>query len=127
MIYHSVIYLKGNEGMNEKLIKAYLPMSETGFYILLSLNEPRHGYGIILHVKDITGGRINLGAGTIYGTLTKFEKDSLIEPSGEEDRRKLYRITEKGKWLLEQEMRRIDEMYVNGHEVLGGCNHDKDI
>lgn len=127
MIYHSVIYIKENEGMNQKLVKSYLPMSETGFYILLSLNEPRHGYGIILYVKEITGGRINLGAGTIYGTLNKFEKDSLIEPSGEEDRRKLYRITEKGKWLLKQEISRIDEMYVNGHKVLGGFNHDQDI
>jgi Predicted transcriptional regulators len=110
--------------MNEKLKKAYLPMSESGFYILLSLSESRHGYGIILHVKEITGGRINLGAGTIYGTLTKFEKDNLIEPAGEEDRRKLYKITENGSWLLQQEMDRIDEMYKNGHKVLGGFNHD---
>lgn len=105
--------------MDEKLKKAYLPMSESGFYILLSLSEPRHGYGIILHVKDITGNRINLGAGTIYGTLTRFEKDKLIEPAGEEDRRKLYKITETGRWLLQQEMNRIDEMYTNGHNVMG--------
>jgi DNA-binding PadR family transcriptional regulator len=105
--------------MNEKLKKAYLPMSESGFYILLSLCQPRHGYGIILHVKEITGNRINLGAGTIYGTLTKFEKDKLIEPAGEEDRRKLYKITESGTWLLQQEMSRIDEMYANGHNILG--------
>ncbi|HEX2924673.1 MAG TPA: PadR family transcriptional regulator [Ruminiclostridium sp.] len=110
--------------MNEKLKKAYLPMSESGFYILLSLSEPRHGYGIILYVKEITGGRISLGAGTIYGTLTKFEKDGIIEAAGEEERRKLYRITEDGKWLLQLEMKRIDEMHANGHKVLGGTDND---
>ena len=106
--------------MREELKKLYLPMSESGYYILLSLKEPRHGYGIILYVKDITQGRISLGAGTIYGTLTKFEKDSLIVSAGEEDRRKLYKLTEDGIWLLEQELKRIDELYTNGHSIFGG-------
>ncbi|HEY5584362.1 MAG TPA: PadR family transcriptional regulator [Ruminiclostridium sp.] len=106
--------------MNEKLNKTYLPMSESGYYILLSLYEPMHGYGIILHVKEITKGRIRLGAGTIYGTLTKFEKDNLIETAGEEDRRKLYKLTETGRQLLKQELERIDELYLNGHEILEG-------
>jgi DNA-binding PadR family transcriptional regulator len=113
--------------MDEKLKKAYLPMSESGFYILLSLNEPRHGYGIILYVKEITRGRINLGAGTIYGTLTKFEKDNLIEPIEEEERRKLYKLTEVGRWLLKEELGRIDEMYKNGHYILGEKDDDQGI
>jgi len=110
--------------MDEKLNKSYLPMSESGYYILLSLNEPMHGYGIILHVKEITKGRISLGAGTIYGTLTKFEKDKLIETAGEEDRRKLYKLTETGSQLLKQELERIDEMYLIGHSILEGKNND---
>jgi len=109
--------------MRERLIKAYLPMSESAYYILLSLKEPRHGYGIILYVKEITHGRIILGAGTIYGTLTKFEKDKLIVPAGEEERRKIYKLTEDGSWLLEQELKRIDELFNNGHAILGG-KHD---
>lgn len=113
--------------MNEKLKKAYLPMSESGYYILLSLNEPKHGYGIILDVKEITKDRITLGAGTIYGTLTKFEKDNLIESAGEEERRKLYKITEVGRWLLEEELKRIDELYLNGHSILGGKINDQRI
>ncbi len=108
--------------MREQLKKTYMPMTESAYYILLSLIEPRHGYGIILYVKDITAGRISLGAGTIYGTLTKFEKDRLIETAGEEDRRKLYKLTEDGVWLLEQELKRIDELYRNGHGILGGSN-----
>lgn len=113
--------------MREQLKKAYMPMSESAFYILLSLMEPRHGYGIILHVKGITKDRINLGAGTIYGTLTKFEKDKLIEFAGEEDRRKLYRLTEDGRWLLEQELSRIDELYANGHSALEEWGNDQDF
>lgn len=113
--------------MNEKLKKTYLPMSESGFYILLSLNEPRHGYGIIIHVKDITKSRITLGAGTIYGTLTKFEKDNLIESAGEEERRKIYKLTEVGRWLLLEELKRIDEMYTNGHFILGEQDNDQGI
>jgi len=111
----------------EQLKKAHMPMSESAFYIMLSLIKPRHGYGIILYVKEITDGRISLGAGTIYGTLTKFEKDGLIETAGEEDRRKLYKLTEDGFWLLEQEMKRIDELYRNGHGILGGTVYDKDL
>ena len=106
--------------MREQLRKTYMPMTESAYYILLSLKEPRHGYGIILYVKEISNGRISLGAGTIYGTLTKFEKDGLIETAGEEDRRKLYRLTEDGEWLLEQELIRLDELSGNGHCIIGG-------
>jgi DNA-binding PadR family transcriptional regulator len=106
--------------VKEQLKKAYLPMSESAYYILLSLKNPRHGYGIILYVKEITKNRITLGAGTIYGTLTKFEKDKLIVSAGEEDRRKLYKLTDDGVWLLEEELKRIDELYKNGHSILEG-------
>ena len=41
----------------DKILKAFMPMTETAFYILLSLTEPRHGYGIIQHVDKITDGR----------------------------------------------------------------------
>lgn len=102
--------------MDDKLKKAVLPLSESAYYILLSLLEPRHGYGIILYIREITEGRLVLGAGTIYGTLTKFEKDLLIESAGEEDRRKLYKLTERGRWLLKEELKRIDEMHRNGHK-----------
>lgn len=62
----------------EKLLKSFLPMTETAFYILLSLSEPRHGYAITKFVSDLTEGRIKLGSGTIYGTLTKMQKEGLI-------------------------------------------------
>ena len=52
----------------EQARKRYLPMSETMFYILLSLKQERHGYGIMQHVKELTDARIVLGAGTIYSS-----------------------------------------------------------
>ena len=58
------------DGLKKKL----LPMSETMFYILSSLRQERHGYGIMLHVKEITQGRIVLGAGTIYQTLQSWKE-----------------------------------------------------
>lgn len=98
----------------EKLRRDYLPMSETAYYILLSLVETRHGYGIMQHVESITEGRIKLGPGTLYGTLSKMERDGLIAAVAEEDRRKLYRITDLGRELLKLEISRLKELYENG-------------
>lgn len=103
----------------EKLLRNYLPMSETAFYILLSLVETRHGYGIMQHVDELTNNRIHLGAGTLYGSLSRMEKDSLIEVVLEEDRRKFYCITDDGKTLLKLEMNRIGELYHNSLKVEG--------
>ena len=96
----------------------YTAMSETAYYILLSLLEERHGYGIMLHVSELTKGRINLGAGTIYGTLGKLEKGNLIKTTREEDKRKYYVITEEGRLALTSEVLRIQELYDHGKVVI---------
>jgi DNA-binding PadR family transcriptional regulator len=88
----------------------YLPMSESAYYILLSLSTPRHGYGVILHVEELTAGRLRLGAGTIYGTLARFETDGLIVAAGESERRKLYALTQRGRDLLGLEIMRLREL-----------------
>lgn len=93
---------------------AFIPMSETGYYMLVSLMKERHGYGIIQHVEKITGGRIVLGAGTIYGTLVKFEKSGLVVMSREEEKRKYYKITALGEALISQEIKRLEELLENG-------------
>lgn len=99
--------------------KAYQPMTETMYYILLSLVEARHGYGIILHVRSLTGGRLRLAAGTIYNSLAKMVRDGLIVPAGGQDRRKLYRITEAGVLVLRTEVARLRELCANGERVFG--------
>ena len=97
----------------EKLKKSYLPMTETAFYILLSLSEPRHGYGIAKFVAELTDSRIKLGSGTIYGTLTKMQKDYLIDIYDDSDKRIVYEITEKGKAVLNAEIERIKLVYAD--------------
>ena len=93
--------------------KYFSPMSETMLYMLFSLNEERHGWGIMQRVNELTKGRIELGAGTIYQTLGKLEKARLIKATREEERRKYYIITIHGKTILQEETRRIAEIYYN--------------
>ncbi len=95
----------------DKIRKRFIPMSETMFYILLSLQEERHGYGIMLYVKELTKGRIVLGAGTIYQSLGKLEGDKLIQQTSETERKKYYVMTETGRQILLEEASRIREIY----------------
>ena len=103
--------------MDAHIKKVYVPMTETGFYILLCLREPNHGYGIVQKVKELTDGEINLAPGTMYGSLSKMEKDGLISFVKEEDKRKIYRITELGTEVLNLELKRIDRLYSNAKEM----------
>lgn len=95
----------------QKIRKRFLPMSETMFFILFSLLEERHGYGIMQYVQTITNGRIVLGAGTIYQSLSKLEGDGLIAVAREVDRKKIYQITPIGRQILTEEIARIHEIY----------------
>lgn len=103
--------------MDAHIKKVYVPMTETGFYILLCLREESHGYGIVQQVQALTRGEVKLSPGTMYGSLSKMEKDGLIQFVREEDKRKLYRITPLGRQVLELEMRRIERLYQNMMEV----------
>ncbi|UNC91545.1 PadR family transcriptional regulator [Candidatus Contubernalis alkalaceticus] len=103
----------------DKVIKAYLPMTETAFYILLSLTEPRHGYGIIKHVAEITRERIHLGSGTVYGTLTKMQKNGIITVYADERRKTVYEITDTGKKLIAAEINRLRELHQNAERYEG--------
>lgn len=102
--------------MNDKLKRIYVPMTETGFYILFCLQRPQHGYGIGQRVKEMTGNELTISPGTMYGTLSKMEKDGLISFVREEEKRKLYQITELGKEILELERKRIERLYRNSRE-----------
>ncbi|MEX2160427.1 MAG: PadR family transcriptional regulator [Anaerolineales bacterium] len=102
----------------EKARNRYLPMSESMFYILLSLKQERHGYAIMQYVKELTKGRIVLGAGTVYSSLGKLENDGLINSIREEERRKIYSITRLGNQILHEEADRIAELYNNGKVLL---------
>lgn len=99
--------------MDSRIERIYVPMTETGFYILYCLRSPQHGYGIARKVEGMTGGAVTIGAGTMYGTLSKMEADGLIGFVREEDKRKLYLITPLGEEILDREIKRIERLYQN--------------
>ena len=98
--------------------KRYIPMTETMFFILDALREERHGYGIMQYVAMLTSSRITLGAGTIYSSISKLEKDGLIVQTREENRQKKYLITEEGKTILEEDAHRILELAAVAESIL---------
>jgi DNA-binding PadR family transcriptional regulator len=102
--------------MEDKIKRIYVPMTETGFYILFCLRKPQHGYGIGQQVKRMTNNEVTISPGTMYGTLSKMEKDGLIAFCREEDKRKLYQITPLGQEVLDIEVRRIERLYRNSRE-----------
>ena len=89
------------------LEKAYLPMSESLFYILLSLHEPRHGYGITKYTSDLTEGRVKISCATMYSTLAKLQKSGIICVFDDSDNRITYELTSRGKALLKSEIIRL--------------------
>jgi len=97
--------------MDAHIKKVYVPMTETGFYILFCLQKENHGYGIVQRVEKLTNGEIVLAPGTMYGSLSKMEKDGLIRFVREEEKRKLYVITDIGKEVLDLELKRIKRLY----------------
>lgn len=99
--------------MEGRIKRVYVPMTETGFYILFCLQREMHGYNITQMVKQLTNGEVMISPGTMYGTLSKMEKDGLIAFVREEEKRKIYRITELGTEILKIEMHRIRRLYEN--------------
>ncbi len=96
------------------------PLTEGVYYILISLYEPRHGYGIIQLTEQITNGRVKLGAGTIYGAIKSLLDKGWIKPVDDDGRKKEYIITSLGKEILENEILRLKELYENGIRITGG-------
>ena len=107
--------------MDKKLLK-FSPLTEATYYILISLNNPLHGYGIIKNVDGLTKGRLKLAAGTLYGAISTLLANKLIILVSEEKQskgKKMYQITSEGKRLLFYEINRLREMVGNGIEEVG--------
>ena len=102
--------------LTDKVRRVYLPMTETGFYILFCLQKERHGYSITQKVKEMTDSQVSISPGTMYGTLSKMEKDGLIFFVREEEKRKIYQITDLGQKVLDIELKRIERLYRNSRE-----------
>ncbi len=98
-----------------------LVLTESTYYILLSLVEPRHGYGIMQMTEELSNGRVRLAAGTLYGALNALcDKGWIVQlPVDAQSRRKEYELTAKGLRVLKNEVLRLKELAANGEEVLG--------
>jgi DNA-binding PadR family transcriptional regulator len=86
-------------------------MTEQAFFVLTALvDEPRHGYGIVGEVDQLSEGRMRLRVGTLYGVLDRLVNDGLVEPDREEvvagRLRRYYRLTERGHGALSTEAQR---------------------
>jgi len=98
--------------------KKYLPLTESTYYIMLTLVEPLHGYAVMQKVEEISKGTVKVGPGTLYGAFTSLEKEGLIIKVKEENRRKSYVLTPKGKNVLMNQIKRLEIMNQNGSSVI---------
>ena len=90
------------------------PMTEAMYYILLALLRPGHGYGMMQRIRELSGGRLVMGPGTLYGVLSRMNREGLIVLTGEDGRRKNYAITEAVKNALLLEYRRLKQLVEDG-------------
>jgi len=99
-------------------IDAFLPLTPTVFYILLSLaDQERHGYAIMQEVEAMTGGQIRMGPGTLYGAIKRMlatglivESDERPDPEYDDERRRYYRLTTLGRRVLAAETQRLSHL-----------------
>lgn len=95
----------------------YNALSESTYYILLSLLTPQHGYGIMQDVQKMSNERLTLAPGTLYGAIKALLEKGWIEFSKDEDtekRKKVYILTSEGHQVLQSEIVRLKELYQNG-------------
>lgn len=94
------------------------PMTEAMYYVLLALMNPNHGYQLMSAITDVSDGRINMGPGTLYGVLSRMQKEGLISLAEDDGRRKTYRITSDGEEALRIEYSRLKALIRDG-KILG--------
>lgn len=99
-------------------VNRLLPLKSRYLQILLSLAErPSHGYALMQDVGERTKGQVRLWPAMLYGSLRELQGLGLIEetesrPSAAEDdeRRRYYRLTPRGRRALEAEVRRLEQI-----------------
>jgi len=104
-----------------------LPLTETTFYILLALYKAGHGYAVMQDVEELSGGKVRIAAGTMYGALDNLTKQKLIFSLPSLDtRRKMYQISPEGREVLALEAARLSHLIeVYQMAEIGGDYHEK--
>jgi DNA-binding PadR family transcriptional regulator len=95
-----------------------LPLTPAVLHILLALaDQERHGYDIMQEVAAMTEGKVSMGPGTLYGSIKRLLKADLVEESDErpdpeldDERRRYYRLTSRGRRILAAEVRRLSAL-----------------
>lgn len=97
-----------------------LALTESTYYILLSLYRPQHGYGIMQQTEQLSGGRVRLAAGTLYGALNSLCEKGWIKqlPIVSGSRKKEYQLTDEGLQILKHELTRLQQLVANGESIL---------
>lgn len=97
-----------------------IALTEAVYYILLSLMQPMHGYGIMQNVEQLSNGRVRLAAGTLYGAISTLLERGWITalPENKESRKKEYLITDLGKEMVQAELVRLKELIENGNHIM---------
>ena len=97
-----------------------IALTESTYYILLSLYHPQHGYGIMQQTEQLSGGRVRLAAGTLYGALTSLCDKGWIKqlPLQSGSRKKEYQLTKEGRAVLKRELDRLRQLVANGESIL---------
>ncbi|MBQ1251829.1 MAG: helix-turn-helix transcriptional regulator [Firmicutes bacterium] len=101
-----------------------IALTEAVYYILLSLSEPLHGYGIMQNAEELSKGRVRLAAGTLYGAINSLLEKGWISalPGEKNSRKKEYMITDTGREVVTAEISRLEELLQNGKEITKGWN-----
>ena len=97
-----------------------IALTESTYYILLSLYHPQHGSGIMQETEQLSGGRVKLAAGTLYGALNSLCDKGWIKllPVESGSRKKEYQLTDTGLAVLKRELARLEELAANGRTIL---------
>lgn len=97
-----------------------MALTESTYYILLALYHPQHGYGIMQQTEQLSGGRVHLAAGTLYGALNSLCEKGWIRQLPVEcgSRKKEYQLTEEGLAVLKHELARLQQLVANGESIL---------
>lgn len=115
-----IVFISEGDIPEGDIFMANTALTEAVYYILLSLLQPRHGYGIMQNTDILSGGRVKLAAGTLYGAINSLlEKGWILALPGEKDsRKKEYLITDAGRDVLQAEIVRLKELLDNGTRIL---------
>lgn len=97
----------------------FLPLTETTFYIMLSLIEPSHGYAVMQNIEQLSENKVKVAAGTLYGAFENLTKQKLIRSVETLDaRRKVYVLTDEGREVLKLEIQRLQHMISISEKLL---------